>query len=83
MSKPALIISTARRWNVGRSSRGQAEQPRDHEHRERERELAHEVAALAAVDELVDALVDDAARRARVSHVSIALRLNACCTSPR
>ena len=38
----------------------QAEHARDHEHRERERQAAHEVAALV-VDDLVEHLVDDAA----------------------
>ena len=45
MSKPTLMSSTASRWNIGEVFARQAEQPRDHDDRERERELAHEVGA--------------------------------------
>ena len=82
MSKPTLMSSTAQPVELREVVAGEAEQPRDDVDRERERELAHEVGA-AAVDERVDVLVDDRARRASVSQRSIALRLNACCTSPR
>ena len=45
-SKPALITSTARRWNIGQVFAGQAEQARDHETGNGNVELAHEVGAL-------------------------------------
>ena len=49
-SKPALISSTAWRWNIGRSSRGRPSMRAITSDRERERELADEIGA-AAVDE--------------------------------
>ncbi len=56
-SNETLMSSIAQRWNCGRSC-GEARASGDDVHRERERELAHEL-GLAAVDELVDAVVDD------------------------
>jgi len=59
---------------------GETEHAGDHVDRERERELAHEL-CVAALDECIDALVDDRSDRL-FSQRSIALRLNACCNEP-